>query len=97
MKQNYLSARIGILGMGRMSVGLAIDLALKRCRIDMIDLKDRSEEERRKYRENLETECRNVLNILEIEADSFSFPEIIDALSRGARPLAKSSPRLKTS
>ena len=74
MRQNYLSARIGILGMGRMSVGLAIDLALKKCRIDMIDLKNRSKEERRKYRENLETECRNVLDILEIEADSFSFP-----------------------
>jgi 3-hydroxybutyryl-CoA dehydrogenase len=79
MKQNYLSARIGILGMGRMSVGLAIDLALKGCRIDMIDLKDRSEDERRKYRENLESECRSVLNMLEIDADSFLFPVYRDS------------------
>ncbi len=78
MNQSYLLAKIGILGMGRMSVGLGIDLALKGCRVEMIDLKDRHQEERRKYKENLEKECRNVLHLLDIEPGSFPFPEYRD-------------------
>ena len=46
MAEQRLFSKIGILGMGRMAIGLAIDLALKGIRVDMIDLKARAEEER---------------------------------------------------
>ena len=78
MKQSYLAAKIGILGMGRMSVGLAIDLSLKGCQVDMIDLKDRPEEMRRQYSENLEMQCRSVLEVLGVEYEDFPLPTYLD-------------------
>jgi 3-hydroxybutyryl-CoA dehydrogenase len=71
--------RIGILGMGRMSVGLAIDLALKGLKVDLIDLKDRPEAERRSYRQNLTREFSDVLDIFGIEPESFPIPEYLEA------------------
>lgn len=81
MNQNFLATKIGILGMGRMSVGLAIDFALKGIKVDLIDLKSRTEAERRKYRQKLDQECGDVLDILEMDSEYFSMPEYRDTPS----------------
>jgi len=57
-------SKIGILGMGRMAIGLAIDLALKGTGIEMIDLKTRSKDERIQYEKNLREECEAVAKLL---------------------------------
>jgi 3-hydroxybutyryl-CoA dehydrogenase len=75
--------RIGILGMGRMSVGLAIDLALKGLQIDMIDLKARTDDQRRQYETGLRQECENVVKLLNKEIASFQFPAYLDKPSAG--------------
>jgi len=67
-------SKIGILGMGRMSIGLAIDLALNGIQVDMIDLKSRPEQQRRQYNDNLKEECRTVAGLFERDLDSFPFP-----------------------
>ena len=69
-----LNTKIGILGMGRMSVGLAIDFALKGFRVDMIDQKERTEDQRRQYEANLKDECKKVLQLLEEDISDFPFP-----------------------
>jgi len=66
--------KIGILGMGRMSVGLAIDLALKGLDIDMIDLKARPAKQRRQYETGLRQECEKVVTLLNGDVESFQFP-----------------------
>jgi len=70
--------KIGILGMGRMSVGLAIDLALKGLDIDMIDLKARPANQRRQYKLDLRRECEKVVHLLNRDIESFQFPGYFD-------------------
>ena len=77
-KERFFS-RIGILGMGRMAIGLAIDLALKGIRVDMIYLKPRAEEERTRYRKNLEEECRTVAKLFGRSMESFPLPSYLRA------------------
>jgi 3-hydroxybutyryl-CoA dehydrogenase len=74
MAEERFFSKIGILGMGRMAVGLAIDLALKGIRVDMIDLKARAEEERARCKENLEEECEAVIKLFGRSTESFPFP-----------------------
>jgi 3-hydroxybutyryl-CoA dehydrogenase len=74
MSGAQLFTKIGILGMGRMSVGLAIDFALKGFRVDMIDLKERTDDQHRKYEANLKEECKIVLQLLEEDTSGFPFP-----------------------
>jgi 3-hydroxybutyryl-CoA dehydrogenase len=77
-KERFFSS-IGILGMGRMAIGLAIDLALKGIRVDMTDLKPRAEEERTRYRKNLEEECRTVAKLFGRSVESFPLPSYLHA------------------
>lgn len=72
-------SKIGILGMGRMAIGLAIDLALKGIHVDMIDLKIRTDEERTHYEKNLKEECQEVIRLFGRDVNSFSFPAYLDA------------------
>jgi 3-hydroxybutyryl-CoA dehydrogenase len=74
MASTILFKKIGILGMGRMSMGLAIDLALKGREIDMIDLKARPAHQRRQYEIGLREECEKVLKLLNRDIESFQFP-----------------------
>ena len=69
-----LFQKIGILGMGRMAIGLAIDLALRGIPVDLIDIKVRPEAQRREYEKNLGEECRSVIDLLGIKGSSFAFP-----------------------
>ena len=73
MAPEFLFKKIGILGMGRMSIGLAIDLALKGLKIDMIDLKARTENQRRQYEIRLREECKKVIKLLNKEIPLYSF------------------------
>ena len=75
--------KIGILGLGRMSMGLAIDLALKGLEIDMIDLKARPPAQRRQYEIGLRQECEKVIKLLNKEIESFQFPAYLDRPSAG--------------
>lgn len=70
--------KIGILGMGRMSMGLAIDLALNGLKIDMIDLKARPADQRKQYATELRQECEKVIKLLNRKIDSFQFPAYLD-------------------
>ena len=79
--------KIGILGMGRMSIGLAIDLALKGLKIDMIDLKPRTEDQRRQYEKSLEEKCRRVVKLFDGNIESFPFPAYLDQPSAGVYDL----------
>ena len=79
MAEQRFFSKIGILGMGRMAIGLAIDLALKGIRVDMIDLKARAEEERTRYKENLEEECKTVIKLFGRSIESFPFPLYLHA------------------
>ncbi len=65
--------------MGRMAIGLAIDLALKGIRVDMIDLKARKEEERTRYKKNLEEECKAVAKLFGRSIESIPFPFYTDS------------------
>jgi 3-hydroxybutyryl-CoA dehydrogenase len=79
--------KIGILGLGRMSMGLAIDLALKGLEIDMIDLKARPPAQRRQYEIGLRQECEKVIKLLNKEIESFQFPAYLDRPSAGVYDL----------
>ena len=79
--------KIGILGMGRMSMGLAIDLGLKGMNIDMIDLKARTSDQRRQYKIELRRECEKVLKLLNRKTESFQFPVYLDRPSAGVYDL----------
>ena len=79
--------RIGILGMGRMSMGLAIDLALNGLKIDLIDLKARPLDQRDQYKAGLRRECEKVLELFDREIESFQFPVYLDRPSSGAYDL----------
>ena len=79
--------KIGILGMGRMSIGLAIDLALKGLKIDMIDLKPRTGDQRRQYETALREECQRVVKLFDGNLESFPFPAYLDQPSAGAYDL----------
>jgi len=79
--------KIGILGMGRMSMGLAIDLALKGLEIDMIDLKARPPAQRRQSEIGLRQECEKVIKLLNKEIESFQFPAYLDQPSAGVYDL----------
>jgi 3-hydroxybutyryl-CoA dehydrogenase len=81
--EDRLFERIGILGMGRMAVGLAIDLSLKGYRVDMIDLKQRSEEQRIEYEDALKDECRAVIRLFDRNVETFPFPVYLDAPGTG--------------
>jgi len=83
MAEDRLFERIGILGMGRMAVGLAIDLALKGLRVDVIDLKLRPEEQRGEYEKGLKEECQAVARLLDKDPESFPFPNYMDHPSTG--------------
>ncbi len=69
-----LFKKIGILGMGRMAIGLAMDLAVRGIAVDMIDIKIRPEDQRREYENNLREECHSVMDLLAIRESSFAFP-----------------------
>ncbi len=79
--------KIGILGMGRMSMGLAIDLALKGLKIELIDLKARSADQRRQYETGLRRECEKVIKLLNREFGSLPFPVYLDKPSAGVYDL----------
>jgi len=87
MVPNRLFKKIGILGMGRMSIGLAIDLALKGLKIEMIDLKARSNEERNQYKKTLEEEFDKILKLLVSENDALPIPVYLDKPSEGVYEL----------
>jgi len=87
MVPNRLFKKIGILGMGRMSIGLAIDLALKGLKIEMIDLKARSNEERSQYKKTLEEEFDKILKLLVSENDAVPIPVYLDKPSEGVYEL----------
>jgi 3-hydroxybutyryl-CoA dehydrogenase len=55
---------VAILGIGRMAVGLAIDLALNGCPVDIIDIKPRSSTERHQKTENLQSEFTTAVRLL---------------------------------
>lgn len=74
-------SKIGILGMGRMSIGLAIDLALKGIRVHMIDLKPRPAQQRKQYEKNLKEECKAVAGLFDRKMDTFPFPVYLDGLA----------------
>lgn len=78
MAGERIFSKIGILGMGRMGIGLAIDLALKGIQVDMIDLKVRPAEERTRYRKNLEEECKAAIKLFGRNVRSFPFPAYLD-------------------
>ncbi len=75
--------KIGILGMGRMAIGLAIDFALQGIQVDMIDLKQRPEEQRRQYEKGLKEECEAVIRLLDRSTESFPFPTYLDRPTEG--------------
>lgn len=87
MAPKFLFQKIGILGMGRMSMGLAIDLALKGLKIDMIDLKARTENQRRQYEIRLREECKKVIKLLNKEIEPFQFPAYLVKPSAGGYDL----------
>lgn len=87
MAPKFLYKKIGILGMGRMSIGLAIDLALKGLKIDMIDLKARTENQRRQYEIRLREECKKVIKLLNKEIEPFQFPAYLVKPSAGGYDL----------
>ncbi len=87
MEPKILFKKIGILGMGRMSMGLAIDLALKGLKIDMIDLKARTENQRRQYEIRLREECKKVIKLLNKEIEPFQFPAYLVKPSAGGYDL----------
>ena len=74
MASKIVFNKIVILGMGRMSIGLAIDLALKGLKIDMIDLKARPADLRRQYEIGLRQDWEKVIKLLNREIESFQFP-----------------------
>src|SRR4030043_283621 len=78
MTEESFFSKIGVLGMGRMAIGLAVDLALKGISVDVIDLKSRSEEERTRYKKNLEEECKAVVRLLGKSVESFPFPVYLE-------------------
>jgi 3-hydroxybutyryl-CoA dehydrogenase len=73
-----LFEKIAVLGMGRMAIGLGIDLALQGIRVDMIDLKPRSDKQRRQYEKGLKEECEAVVRLLDRNIGSFPFPAYFD-------------------
>lgn len=79
--------KIGILGIGRMSIGLAIDLALKGLKIDMIDLKPRTDDQRKQYEKALKEESIRVINLFDRKIESFPFPAYLDIPSSGVYDL----------
>lgn len=83
MSSKIVFKKIGILGMGRMSIGLAIDLALKGLKIDMIDLKARSADLRKQYEIGLRQECEKVIKLLNREIESFQFPAYMNKPAAG--------------
>lgn len=87
MASEILFERIGILGMGRMSMGLTIDLALKGRKIDMIDLKDRPASQREQYEIRLREECEKVLKLLNRDIESFQFPAYLAEPAAGVYDL----------
>ena len=87
MAPKFLYKKIGILGMGRMSIGLAIDLALKGLKIDMIDLKARTENQRKQYEIRLREECKKVIKLLNKEIEPFQFPAYLVKPSAGVYDL----------
>jgi 3-hydroxybutyryl-CoA dehydrogenase len=83
MTPEILFKKIGILGMGRMSIGLANDFALKGLKVDMIDLKARPTSQRRQYENGLRQECEKVIKLLNGNIESFQFPAYLDKPSAG--------------
>jgi 3-hydroxybutyryl-CoA dehydrogenase len=87
MSSKTVFKKIGILGMGRMSIGLAIDLALEGLKIDMIDLKARPADLRKQYEIGLRQECEKIIKLLNREIESFQFPAYLDKPSAGVYDL----------
>jgi 3-hydroxybutyryl-CoA dehydrogenase len=87
MASEILFKRIGILGMGRMSMGLAVDLALKGREIDIIDLKARPASQRELYKIRLREECEKVVKLLNRDIESFQFPAYLAEPSAGVYDL----------
>lgn len=73
----HLFQRIGILGIGRMSVGLAIDLGLKGLKVDMIDLKNRTASEKSDNEKGLNNECEAVARLFGRDWDPSYYPAYI--------------------
>jgi 3-hydroxybutyryl-CoA dehydrogenase len=87
MAKNEMFKKIGILGMGRMSIGLAIDLALKGLRVEMIDLKNRDAQQRIQSEKGLKAECERVIKLFDRKIESFPFPVYRDKPSEGVYDL----------
>jgi 3-hydroxybutyryl-CoA dehydrogenase len=87
MASEKLFKRIGILGMGRMSMGLAVDLALQGREIEMIDLKARPASQRELYKIRLREECEKVVKLLNGDIESFQFPAYLAKPSAGVYDL----------
>jgi 3-hydroxybutyryl-CoA dehydrogenase len=66
-----------------MAVGLAIDLALKGYRVDVMDLKQRSEEQRVEYERALKDECEAVIRLFDRNVEAFPFPVYLDGPGSG--------------
>ena len=54
--QKNKNVAVSILGIGRMATGLAVDLALNGCPVDVIDIKPRADEDRQNKAEALQKE-----------------------------------------
>ena len=81
MIKDKKSHKIAVLGMGRMSIGLAVDLAVNGLNVDMVDLKERSKRESCRYRKELHEECLKIIELLERDVDSVPFPTYLTAPS----------------
>jgi len=71
--------KIAILGMGRMSVGLAIDLALNGLAVDMVDLKARPDHERLRCEKDLREECLKIADSFDRVRESIPVPAYLTA------------------
>jgi 3-hydroxybutyryl-CoA dehydrogenase len=79
--------KIAVLGMGRMSMGLAVDLVIKGSNVDVVDFKERSEHERFRYKTQLHDECLKIIELLEADTDLVSFPTYLTTPSSGVYDL----------
>jgi 3-hydroxybutyryl-CoA dehydrogenase len=70
-----VNSRAAILGIGRMATGLAVDLALNGCPVDVIDLKPRTADERRAKVADLKTEFAASADKLGRRTDDLPAPD----------------------
>ena len=73
MSNSFIPA-VAVLGIGRMATGLAVDLALNGCPVDVIDLKPRADAERQQKAATLQTEFSSAAETLRRNADELPAP-----------------------